>query len=284
MKRILAILPLAAAFLLAVAQAMAGQSVEQFSAAGTGTPVVVDGTVVMLVEDDFARGRATTHHFLDEAVTGKRHKLKLKPQQAQRVEPGMKIRVSGTLSGDELTPDDSGFSVTFLKSAAVVAAVPAGARKVLILLVDIVDGTGVKHSINASCDGATDQAAAESFGFNSSGASVDMCYQQSSFGQLGFGGASYPGTELDVQRVTITDSLSCNYTAWGSKADAKAANLSNYMHRVYVVPAEVDCGWAGLGYVNACPGSYCQAWVKAYSGRACGYPDAVAHEVGHNLD
>src|SRR4051794_14140160 len=86
MKRILAFLPWVAALLLCAGQAMAVQSVEQASAA---TTVVLEGTVVMLIEDDFLKGRATTHHFLDDSATGKRHPLKLRPEHAGRVEPGM---------------------------------------------------------------------------------------------------------------------------------------------------------------------------------------------------
>ncbi|PYM14561.1 MAG: hypothetical protein DMD81_17580 [Candidatus Rokuibacteriota bacterium] len=113
---------------------------------------------------------------------------------------------------------------------------------------------------------------------------MDGCYQDSSFGALGMGGASYPGTDLDVQRVTISDTVtSCNYTSWGTKADAAATNRSSYQHRVYVVPSDVNCGWAGLAYISSCPGSLCQAWVKAYDGAPCGFVDAVAHELGHNL-
>ncbi len=77
----------------------------------------------------------------------------------------------------------------------------------------------------------------------------------------------------------------CNYTARGSAADKAAAaadvTLSNYQHRVYVVPSNVRCSWAGLAYVGC--GSSCQAWVRAFSGQVCGYPDAHAHEIGHNL-
>ena len=292
MKRMTAMVPAVAACVLVAALAMMGEAAAQGGASGTrvtidqfaptGAPVVVEGTVQMLVEDDFHSGRSTHHHFLEDAATGTRLKLKIKPQHAGRLEPGMKVRVSGNLAGDELTADDSAFGVTMLKNAVAMAS-PLGARKVLILLVDIVDAAGVKHSIAASCDGGTDRAAAETFGFNSAGANVDACYQDSSFGRLGFGGTTYPGTELDVQRVTITDTLACNYNSWGSKADAKAVNLSSYTHRVYVVPSNVDCGWAGLAYINACPGALCQAWVKAYSSQPCGYPDAIAHEIGHNL-
>jgi hypothetical protein len=30
-------------------------------------------------------------------------------------------------------------------------------------------------------------------------------------------------------------------------------------------------------------GNACQAWIKAYAGQPCGYSDAYAHEIGHNL-
>ena len=48
-----------------------------------------------------------------------------------------------------------------------------------------------------------------------------------------------------------------------------------------MLPTAVGCGWAGLAYVGC--GNSCQAWVKAYSGQVCGYNDAYAHEIGHNL-
>ena len=69
----------------------------------------------------------------------------------------------------------------------------------------------------------------------------------------------------------------------GRAADKAATGvmLGNYQHRVYVLPTNVGCSWAGLAYVGC--GNSCQAWVKAYSGQACGYNDAYAHELGHNL-
>ena len=90
-----------------------------------------------------------------------------------------------------------------------------------------------------------------------------------------------------MARVTVNEAAAiggvCNYSAWGAAADkaATGVTLSNYQHRVYVLPANVGCSWAGLAYVGC--GNSCQAWVKAYSGQACGYNDAYAHEIGHNL-
>ena len=106
---------------------------------------------------------------------------------------------------------------------------PLAARKVLVLLVDITDASNVTHAVSATCDGSNATAAAITFGFNTTAANVDDCYQDSSFGHLGLGGALYPGTSLDVQRVHIADTVTaCNYTSWGSKADAAATNLGSY--------------------------------------------------------
>jgi hypothetical protein len=268
--------PLVLALAVGVAWPAAGQ------VAPAGSPEVVEGTVVMVVEDDFLHGRAVKHYFLDRGGPGGRHDLKVTPKQARALQPGMKVRVTGRLAGRVLTAETADAGVVVLEAAA--AATPPAVRKVLVLLVNIKDPSNVTHAINATCDGTDETAAAITFGFGSTAAHVDGCYQDSSYGQLGIGGASYPGQDVDVQRVTITDDVtSCNYTSWGSKADAAAANLGSYQHRVYVVPEDVNCSWAGLAYINSCPGSNCQSWVKAYSNQPCGYIDAIAHEVGHNL-
>lgn len=282
MRRLTALVPVAVLVFM-VAAAMGRPAAGQTTS--VGSPVVVEGTVGMVVEDDFVNGRATKHYFLDQPGPQGRHDLKLTPHQAKSVHPGMRVRVMGSLAGHVLTADAADHAVVVLEASAITAAAaPLAARKVLVLLVNITDANLVTHSVSATCDGSSDAAAASTFGFNTTAASVDGCYQDSSFGQLGVGGASYPGTDLDVQRVTITDTVTaCNYTSWGSKADAAATNLGSYQHRVYVVPADVSCGWAGLAYVNSCPGPYCKSWVKAYASQPCGYVDAIAHEVGHNL-
>ena len=246
---------------------------------------VLEGTALMVVEDDFARGKATKRYFLEQPATKARKELKLSPRQAEAFQPGSKVRAKGKLTGDTLEVEEAADGLVVVDgSATVEAAAPVTARKALILLVDITDAANVKHVVSANCDGSTDLAATATFGFNTTAPSVDGCYQDSSFGSLGVGGAAYPGTDLDVQRVNISDTVtSCNYTSWGSKADAQAQNLASYQHRVYVVPADVSCGWAGLAYISSCPGPYCQSWVKAYSGQACGYADAIGHEMAHNL-
>src|SRR5215468_230649 len=160
-----------------------------------GSPEVVEGTVVMIVEDDFLHGRAAKHYFLDQAGPGGRHDLNITPKQARALQPGMKVRITGRLAGRVLTPDTADASVVVLEAAA--AATPPAARKVLVLLVDIKDASDVTHAIDATCDNTDETAAAITFGFNTTSVNVNGCYQESSYGQLGIGGATYPGRDVD---------------------------------------------------------------------------------------
>jgi hypothetical protein len=256
-------------------------------AADRGQPVVYEGTVAVAVEDDFARGRATRRYFLDEQNLGQRFELKVSDAQGKRLETGARIRVRGVVSAGALSADAQADSVAVLEAAA--ASVPMAARKAVVMLVDIKDSTSAVSSVSADCDGDVARSADIMFGSVTSGPNVDGSYQDSSYGALGMGGAGYPGSTLDVVRVAVTEASTigsaCNYSAWGSSADKAAAaagiTLSNYQHRVYVLPSNVGCSWAGLAYVGC--GSSCQAWVRAYSGQVCGYSDAYAHELGHNV-
>jgi hypothetical protein len=254
-------------------------------AAAGGQRVVYEGTVAVAVEDDFARGRAKMRYFLDEQNLGSRFELKVNENQGRRLQTGQRVRVRGSAAGGALSADAGSDGITVLMEAPTAAAVTA--RKAVVIIVDIKDSTGTVHSVSADCDGAVARSADIMFGSQTGGANLDGCYQDASFGSLGFGGAVFPGGSLDVARVTVNEAASiggaCNYSAWASAADraVTGVTLGNYQHRVYVLPANVGCGWAGLAYVGC--GSSCQAWVKAYSNHACGYPDAYVHEIGHNL-
>src|SRR5262249_40130857 len=59
-------------------------------------------------------------------------------------------------------------------------------------------------------------------------------------------------------------------------ATAAGVTLSLYQHRVYVLPSNVACGWAGYGQIGC--GSNCWAMIAT-----CDRGDVYAHELGHNL-
>ena len=269
-----------AVFLLATAAQLAAAQ-----PAPGGQRVVYEGTVAVAVEDDFERGRATMRYFLDERNLGTRFELKVNENQGRKLKTGQQVRVRGNAAGTALSADAGDDGVTVLAEPQ--ATAPVTARKAVVIIVDIKDSSGNVHKVSTDCDGAVARSADIMFGSQTGSANLDGCYQDASFGALGFGGAVFPGGTLDVTRVTVNESTAiggaCNYSAWASAADkaVTGVNLGNYQHRVYVLPANVGCSWAGLAYVSC--GSSCQAWVKAYSNHACGYPDAYVHEIGHNL-
>jgi hypothetical protein len=97
----------------AVAVAVAGPAPGQ-----TALPdraVTVEGTISMLIEDDFKSGRATRHYFLNApSYPGGRYDLKLTSRQADSVQPGMRVRVVGRLANGVLTADQADESVVVL--------------------------------------------------------------------------------------------------------------------------------------------------------------------------
>lgn len=118
MRGLVAFVPVVA-LVFAVAAAIARPAAGQTTP--LGSPAVVEGTVAMSVEDDFQGGRATRHYFLDQSDSGRRYDLRLTPRQANIVQPGMRVRVIGSLAGNILTADHADHSVVVLDTPAAVA-------------------------------------------------------------------------------------------------------------------------------------------------------------------
>ena len=263
-------------------------------AADPSTIVTREGTVIVQVEDDFQHARSQTRYFLVDRRTSERVELRLSPEQSKRVRFGQELRVRGKQHAKVLEADPDAAAVAVLSgttSLVAPAASPTTARRLLTFIVDITDGSGNAYAVDTTCD-ASQVLADELFGSQTGGLNVDGCYRDASYDLLGFGGSSYPGTGMDVVRVAITDpspSLAsvCNVDLWASSADAAAVargvDLDAYQHRMYVLPAgTTGCLWGGLAFVGCAPGA-CRSWVHAYGAFPCGYPDIIAHELGHNL-
>jgi Gametolysin peptidase M11 len=267
--------------------------------ADLGPTVTLEGAALVQVADDFEHARSDIRYFLRERSSNEHLELKLSPEQAKQIRSGQELRVRGRRSGKMLAADpDKVLAVDADADAVTVLAEPAAlaptsARRVISLIVDITDGSGTRHTVNGRCDGADQLLADEMFGSQTARLNVDGCFGDSSYGAFGFGGQSYPGTAMDVVRVTITEASQslagiCRYFDWATAADAAAAaqgiNLGAYQHRMYVLPeATSGCAWAGLAYVGCADLFTCQAWVRAYAHQPCGYRDAIAHELGHNI-
>jgi hypothetical protein len=253
-----------------------------------------EGTVVVQVEDDFAHERAHTRYFLLDRRSNERLELQLSPQQAKRIRFGQELRVRGKQDGKSLAvdPDTDAVAVLTEQQKSLVAP-DLTPRRVITLILDITDASANRYTVSDRCDESSEQLLADHmFGSRQIGRlNVDGCYRDSSYGVLGFGGRSYPGTTMDVVRVDITEPSPalpgvCNYELWALNADAAAVaqgiDLSAYQHRMYVLPAATTaCDWGGLGQVGC--GESCRAWARTTSDLVCGYPDILAHELGHNI-
>ncbi|MEO5770727.1 MAG: hypothetical protein ABIQ29_01520 [Burkholderiaceae bacterium] len=77
--------------------------------------------------------------------------------------------------------------------------------------------------------------------------------------------------------IPYSSTGSCDYSGWGSAAEAAAraagVDPSQYNRVNYVTPGNGSCGWSGLAYM---PGR--QSWVQS-----CGSTGIYTHELGHNL-
>ncbi|PYM14563.1 MAG: hypothetical protein DMD81_17590 [Candidatus Rokuibacteriota bacterium] len=100
----------------AVAAAVTGSASAQTEVPGQA--VVVEGTIAMAVEDDFRSGRATRRYLLQPSGSSAPYDLELTPRQANSVQPGMRVRVTGRLHGSVLTADQTDQSVVILDAPA----------------------------------------------------------------------------------------------------------------------------------------------------------------------
>lgn len=212
--------------------------------------------------------KAKMKYFLKRS-DGKRFELRFKGKAPTTLRTGMKVRVRGDRKKNVLQL--SGTSSVQSLSGASVAAL-TGARRAVALLVNFSDS-------NLTCSNSSIQ----SLMFGST-LSVDKEYQETSRGAVSFPGDTDGNGTPDVfGPFTISHTVasgSCDYSSWASAADSAATaagvNLSLYQHKIYVLPSNTPCSWAGLGNLGC--GSSCRAWVKS-----CGTKDVYVHELGHNI-
>ena len=249
-----------------------------------------EGRVIVGIEDDFKNKISRRVYFLQKDRSPD-ILLLLSEKEGQHLRTGQRIRVTGSFNGKAIDARNASVETitTVSASAAQTLASPTQIRKVAVILVDISDGTGTVRRVSANCDGTQDKAADFMFGSVSGVRNVEGCFADASFNNLGLGGQSYPGGVTDVYRVQISEIANyanvCNHTAWSNDADtAVGSSLTGYQHKVYVLPPGSSCTWEGLAYVECSQyTAACKAWIKASVNQECGYIDAFAHELGHNI-
>jgi Bacterial Ig domain/Gametolysin peptidase M11 len=108
--------------------------------------------------------------------------------------------------------------------------------------------------------------------FGATGGTVNNGFKESSRGAV-----SFSGVVAGPFPIPYASTGSCDYSGWGSAAEAaaKAAGFdpAQYKRVNIVTPSNGTCGWSGLAYM---PGT--RSWVQS-----CGATGVFTHELGHNL-
>ncbi|MFO1434003.1 MAG: hypothetical protein U1F76_28580 [Candidatus Competibacteraceae bacterium] len=225
-------------------------------------PVTVNGSMEILVTDNFSRGTATTAYFLN-ANNGSTYELQFSGNPPANLDIYQPVIVTGwldgnTLSVDTLVPDPDN----------VVMPPPDDWRKVLILLVDLQDARASDSYPRQQIEGL----------MYTNPRSVAGLFSQASLGRVDF------STGSNFVAVTIPYSTAdCNYRAWAQAAEAAARQagiiVNDYRHRLFVLPPETfpACSWTGAATLGC--GYQCRAWIAAGD-----QPIVYVHELGHNLN
>lgn len=222
------------------------------------------GEIEIVIADDPANDRSETRHYLRDAVTGSVRRLRFDGGDAPAIKPGSRVRVNGRAEGDEILLAANGVE-TLDDGVTTESLAAAGAQSTLVMVGDFTDA-GVSCSIS--------DIDARMFG-SGGGTSVTTLFEAMSEGQISFTGRTEGPFAINHS------SSSCEPYAWADDLDAAATSagidLSQYSRKVYVVPRQNGCGYAGLGTLGG-TNANTRAWVLR-----CDLPDVFAHEVGHNV-
>jgi hypothetical protein len=185
------------------------------------------------------------------------------PESFKKIVNGSKIQVKGKkLSDGQFQFQNMNFDKALLAEDTFSDKAIKGTRSVLTVIVDFMDS-------NSTC--TEEKAVSYMYDANYS-YSVKNFFDKSSKNLFGITG--------EVARVklslNVADETQCDPYGWASKANtllnSAGYTISNYRHRMYLLPSNTKCQWAGLGNVNGPT-----TWVKSCN------PKVMAHELGHNL-
>jgi len=240
--------------------ALVGALFSTISVFAQDTPVDLTGDLVVMYADDFVHHRSEAMYMLTDHVSGQTMRLRFDDDRMTRgLKTGSRVRVKGRVRESEVTLPANGESIQTVAAASVTVA---GQRNAVVIIVNFQ---------NAANDCTTSAASNLMFGAASS---VDGLYQE-----MSGGGVWFTGKVAGPYTINFSNAGSCDYNGWASAADAAATaagvNLSQFQHKIYVLPKNNPCSWAGLGTVGGSPS---RAWIGIND-----MPDVYAHELGHNL-
>ena len=212
-------------------------------------PVVLEGELDVIYEDDEERGEARLVHFLH--TDNRRVPLRFQGDLLPDLPTGARVRVTGNLADGVVTTTST--NVTTLATSP---SHTLGPQDVLVILFNF--------SSNPTQPWTTTTVA-------SVNTQVRNYYLENTYGQtvLSFTVAGW----YTIAAPTTT----CDAYTWATQAEAAATNagfnINAYDRRVYAFPRVSACGWNGMGNVGG-PRSWSNG---SYTLRT------IAHEQGHNF-
>lgn len=215
------------------------------------------GTLEVDIADDPVRGRSETTHYLRDETNGRRHELRFARGAAPDIAPGSRVAVRGR-------KDQGSLIVAAEDTEQLEAPSAAGAtvQRTLVLIGDFTDAS-------VSCTAAH----VDGIMFSGSGYSVSDLYTEMTGGEVALDGQVAGPFAINYSRS------SCDRYGWAAALDAKAQargiDTGSYPRKVYVLPTENGCGFAGYGNIG---GTNTKSWVFH-----CAAADLYAHELGHNF-
>ncbi|MGE0822031.1 MAG: hypothetical protein AB7P18_07930 [Candidatus Binatia bacterium] len=233
-----------------------------------GEPAVtreaITGELEVLQVDDFTNPRDNRVYFLKDRQSQRRFRLRFAKHPPLSLQSGTFVTAQGRTVGQDLFLEADGLGGDGLTVLAPVTTVVAGDQKTLVMVADLADA-----AVSCSPTAIHDML----FG-NFTATSVNDFYLENSFGNV-----SVSGEVVGPYRLNDKSTGTCAYNTWADELDAKAkaqgVNVDAYTRKVYVLPKEAPCDWAGLGSLGGLPS---RAWLLH-----CDVPDTFAHELGHNL-
>jgi NPCBM-associated, NEW3 domain of alpha-galactosidase. len=198
---------------------------------------------------------------------GKTLALHFAKEPKQNLLTGMKVRVHGVRSGDDVAADsvvtqDLGGSSTptNLQAAATTLSNTTGDHKVAVIMVNFQDLQTQPYTT----------AQAQDVAFNT----TSNYYRENSYGQTSLSGDVFGWFTIPVSSTSCDTSAIATYAQ--QAATNAGANLSTYNHYVYAFPKTTACVFSGRSTVGGSPS---QSWINTNS---IALP-VLGHELGHSF-
>jgi hypothetical protein len=233
--------------------------------ADEGDPVSVTGELTLIYADDFDGKRAELQYFIEDKQSKKQYRLQFDGTPPGHLRTGMKLTARGKAKGRKLFLAADGTSTESTGTVLPATTMVTGEQRTLVMVGNFND-----TSVSCSVDEIRDIMFTDSVNNH-----VDALYQEMSQGEVTLSGDVIGPHTLNY---ASTDAM-CDTAGWASALDAAALaqgiDPSTYTRKVYVLPSQNSCGWAGLGSLGGNPSS---AWIMR-----CDIAGVYSHELGHNL-